>query len=84
MVILAAGWIARAAEAPQADTARSIEALGGEVVRGSDGNIAEVSLARTWASNNDIERVIEIKGLKRLDLSFIYDLDAGIERLQQL
>jgi internalin A len=84
LAILAAGWIARGAEAPQADLARSIEALGGDVVRGSDGNIVEVSLARTWASNNDIERVIEIKGLKRLDLSFTYVSDAGIERLQQL
>ena len=84
VVILANGWIARAAEAPQADIARSIEALGGDVVRGADGNIVEVSLARTWASNNDIERVVEIKGLKRLDLSFTYVSDAGIERLQQL
>jgi internalin A len=84
VVIEACGWIARAAEAPQADIARSIEALGGDVVRGSDGNIVEVSLARTWASNNDIERIVEIKGLKRLDLSFTYVSDAGIERLQQL
>jgi len=84
LVILANGWIARAAEAPQADIARSIEALGGDVVRGPDGNIVEVSLARTWASNNDIERIIEIKGLKRLDLSFTYVSDAGIESLQQL
>jgi internalin A len=84
VVIIAAGWIARGAEAPQADIARSIEALGGDVVRGPDGNIVEVSLARTWASNNDIDRVVEIKGLKRLDLSFTYVSDAGIERLQQL
>lgn len=75
---------ARGAEAPQADSARSIEALGGNVVRGPDGNIVEVSLARTWASNNDIERVVEIKSLKRLDLSFTYVSDAGIELLQQL
>jgi internalin A len=84
IAMLSGGWIAGAAEAPQADIARSIEALGGEVVRGSDGNIVEVSLARTWASNNELERVIEIKGLKRLDLSFTYVSDAGIERLQQL
>jgi Leucine-rich repeat (LRR) protein len=83
-LILAGGWIAGAAEAPQADIARSIEALGGDVVRGPDGNIVEVSLARTWASNNAIERVVEIKGLKRLDLSFTYVSDAGIERLQEL
>src|SRR5580700_498064 len=79
-----AGFTARAAEPPQASIAHSIEALGGEVVRGPDGNIVEVSLARTWASNNDIERIVEIKGLKRLDLSFTYVSDAGIERLQKL
>ncbi|HTA71884.1 MAG TPA: hypothetical protein VK776_26560 [Bryobacteraceae bacterium] len=84
VAMLSSGWASQAAEAPQADIARSIEALGGQVVRGPDGNIVDVSLARTWASNNDIERVVEIKGLKRLDLSFTYVSDAGIERLQQL
>jgi internalin A len=61
-----------------------IEAQGGEIVRGPDGAIVEVSLARTWATNNDIERLVEIKGLKRLDLSFTYVTDRGIERLSQL
>ena len=84
VVMLSGCWIIGAAEAPQADIQRSIEALGGQLVRGPDGNIVEVSLARTWASNNDIERIVEIKGLKRLDLSFTYVSDAGIERLQQL
>src|SRR5580700_6087739 len=79
-----AGFTARAAEPPQASIAHSIEALGGEVVRGPDGNIVEVSLARTWATNTDIERVVEIKGLKRLDLSFTYVSDPGIKRLDQL
>jgi internalin A len=84
VAMMAGSWVLPAAEAPQAGIARSIEALGGEVLRGPDGNIVEVSLARTWASNNDIGRVVEIKGLKRLDLSFTYVSDAGIERLQQL
>ena len=84
IIMALAGWVVRAAEPPQANIARSIEALGGEVVRAADGNIVEVSLARTWASNNDIERVVEIKTLKRLDLSFTYVSDAGIELLQQL
>jgi internalin A len=78
------GPFASGAELPQANIARSIEGLGGQVVRGPDGNIVEVSLARTWASNNDLDRVVEIKGLKRLDLSFTYVSDPGIERLQQL
>jgi internalin A len=84
VAMMAGSWVLPAAEAPQAGIARSIEALGGQVLRGPDGNIVEVSLARTWASNNDIGRVVEIKGLKRLDLSFTYVSDAGIERLQQL
>jgi internalin A len=83
-VMAAPSWNARAAEMPQANIARSIEALGGQVVRAPDGNIVEVSLARTWASDNDIDRVVEIKGLKRLDLSFTYVSDVGVERLQQL
>ena len=79
---IAAGAWTRGAEAPQAGIVRSIEALGGSVDRGADGSIVEVSLARTAASNNDVERVAEIKTLKRLDLSFTYVSDAGIESLQ--
>lgn len=82
---MAAGtWLARGAEMPQADVVERIEAQGGYVVRDADGNIVEVSLARTWATNNDVERVAEIKSLKRLDLSFTYVTDRGIERLRQL
>src|SRR5262249_25945552 len=80
---LSAG-LSTAAEPPQASLAKWIEAQGGEVVRGPDANIIEVSLARTWATDNDVERIVEIKGLKRLDLSFSYVSDRGIERLQQL
>ena len=79
-----AGWAAPAAEAPQAGAAQAIEAVGGHVVRGPDGNILEVSLARTDATDNDLGHVVEIKGLKRLDLSFTYVTDAGIERLHEL
>jgi len=39
-----AACIARGAEAPQGDIQRSIETLGGTVVRGADGNIVEVSV----------------------------------------
>ncbi len=90
--LMAAGiWTARGAGTPQASVVQAqasvvqaIEAQGGYVVRDSDGNIVEVSLARTWATDNDIERIVEIKGLKRLDLSFTYVSDRGVERLQQL
>jgi internalin A len=61
-----------------------IEALGGESVRGPDGSVVEVSLARTWANDNDLQRLTELKNLKRLDLSFTYVTDQGIERLRQL
>ena len=58
--------------------------LGGRVVRGPDGNIVEVSLARTWASDNDVEKVADLKTLKRLDLSSTYITDAGVQRLGQV
>jgi internalin A len=63
---------------------RSIEALGGTVVRDSKGEVAEISLARTWATDADIERVAAFKNLKRLDLSLTYVSDRGIERLKPL
>jgi internalin A len=84
LAVIAAGWTARGAEAPQANIERSIEALGGAVVRAPDGNIVEVSLARTWASDDDVERVAEIKTLKRLDLTLTYVTDAGVQHLQKL
>ena len=78
------GTMTWSAEVPQTDIAHSIEAQGGEIVRDSGGAIVEVSLARTWATDNDVERIAEIKGLKRLDLSFTYVSDRGIERISQL
>jgi Leucine-rich repeat (LRR) protein len=84
IVLWAIVFAATAAEPPQADLARRIEAQGGYVVRASDGSISDVSLARTWATDNDVERVAEIKTIKRLNLSFTYVTDRGIERLQQL
>jgi Leucine-rich repeat (LRR) protein len=44
----------------------------------------EVSLARTWASDDDVEQLTRIKTVKRLDLSFTYVTDVGVQRLQQL
>jgi internalin A len=83
-MLAAAVVAAGAADTAQSSPVQWIEALGGEVVRGPDGGIVEVSLARTWATDNDVARVAEIKGLKRLDLSFTYVTDRGIERLQPL
>src|SRR5689334_24416076 len=69
--------------APAADT-RWIEAIGGFTERAPDGSVVEVSLAGTWATDNDVQRLTEWKTLKRLDLSFTYVTDRGIEQLKQL
>jgi hypothetical protein len=84
VIFVAVGSCAAGADPPQTAIARSLEAIGGQVVRGPGGNIVEVSLAGKWASDNDIERIVQLKELRRLDLSFTYVTDAGIERLQQL
>ena len=76
--------MAHGADVSHAAAARRIEAQGGEVVRDRSGAIVEVSLARTWATDADVERLLEIKELKRLNLSFTYVSDRGIERLREL
>ena len=77
-------WESRAAPNRRRPTAQWIESIGGQVERGSDGAIVAVSVARTWATDNDVARIAEIKTLKRLDLGTTYVTDRGIERLQQL
>jgi internalin A len=62
----------------------SIEAQGGRVERDAGGQITGVSLAHTWATDADVERVAAIKTLKRLDLSLTYVSDRGVERLKTL
>jgi hypothetical protein len=66
------------------DIVRSIEAQGGRIVRDQTGRIVDVSLARTWATDADIERIAGLKSLKRLDLSLTYISDRGAERLKAL
>ena len=61
-----------------------IEARGGYVVRDRDGNITEVSLAHTWATDEDVNYVAKIKTLKKLDLGFSLVTDKGIKELEQL
>lgn len=67
-----------------ATVVKAIEAQGGDVVRDPKGQIVEVSLARTWATDADVERVATLKGLKRLDLSLTYVSDRGAEKLKGL
>ncbi|MDX1980306.1 MAG: hypothetical protein SFV51_08555 [Bryobacteraceae bacterium] len=61
-----------------------IESIGGESVFDREGKIVEVSLARTWATDKEVARVAEIETLRRLDLSFTYVSDKGIEHLKRL
>ena len=83
VAIMGGALCAWAADSP-ADVDRAVTALGGHVARGPDGTIVEVSLARTWATDNDVEKVADVKTLKRLDLSFTYVTDAGVQRLGQV
>jgi hypothetical protein len=64
--------------------ATSAAAQDGQIVRDQAGHIIEMSLARTWATDADIERIATIQTLKRLDLSLTYVSDRGIERLKAL
>lgn len=61
-----------------------VTSVGGFVERAADGTIEEVSLARTWTGDNDLQRIIGMRGLKKLDLSFTYVTDKGIELIPQL
>ncbi len=61
-----------------------IEQRGGWVARDKDGTIVEASLERTWATDNDVDFIVELKTLKTLDLSFTYVTDKGIKKLQAL
>ena len=82
--ILLTALLTAAPGSNSAAIAASIEAQGGHVVRDKSGEIVEISLARTWATDADIERIAGIKSLKRLDLSLTYISDRGAERLKAL
>jgi hypothetical protein len=73
-----------AATLPDAGLAAWVEGRGGSVARDGNGRIIEVSLARTWATDNDLQRVTAVGTVKRLDLSFTYVSDRGVEMLQRM
>ena len=54
------------------------------MARDKDGTVIEASLERTWATDNDIDFIVELKTIKKLDLSFTYVTDRGIKKLQAL
>ena len=81
-MIVVAGHLASAVYAAPDDTlVASIEKQGGHVVRDAQGNIVEVSLARTWATDADVEKLAGLKTLKKLDLSLTYVSDAGAQAI---
>ena len=55
-----------------------------EVVLDEKLGVTEISLARSWATDADLEPIATVKTLKRLDLSLTYVSDRGIERLKAL
>ena len=66
-----------------ADPTHWIEQQGGIITRGANNAVTGISLARTWATDNDLERLAGLTTLTSLDLSHTYVTDRGIERLQQ-
>ena len=54
------------------------------MARDKDGTVVEASLERTWATDNDIDFIVDLKTIKKLDLSFTYVTDRGIKKLQAL
>src|SRR5918992_4785044 len=81
----AAAQSRRAADSPDVAYAiQRIEERGGWVARDKTGTIVEASLERTWATDNDIDFIVDLKTIKKLDLSFTYVTDKGIKKLQQL
>lgn len=85
-VVAALAGVMTAGAAAQDNSAlvASIEVQGGNLVRDRTGHIVDISLARTWATDADVERVAAVKTLKRLDLSLTYVSDRGAERLKGL
>jgi Leucine-rich repeat (LRR) protein len=61
-----------------------VESIGGYTTRDTAGNIVELSIARSWSTDSDLDRIVGIQTLKKLDLSFTYVSDAGIEKLKKL
>ena len=68
----------------RADTGDWITALGGQFTADAQGNIVSVSLASTWITDVDLQRVGELAALQKLDLSHTQITDVGLEHLKGL
>ncbi len=79
-LMLAAAGVAFASD----PTVEAIQAAGGDITRDASGRIVAVSLARTWANDSLVERIAQIKTVRRLDLSFTYVTDRGMEQIRNL
>ncbi len=82
--VMLAAPLRPAASTPEADLVRAIEGQGGFIVRDQAGWIVEISLARTWATDADVERIATATTVKKLDLSLTYVSDRAFERLKTL
>jgi hypothetical protein len=75
----------RPSDSPEvANAIQRIEERGGWVTRDKTGTIVEASLERTWATDHDLDFIVDLKTIKKLDLSFTYVTDRGIKKLQAL
>jgi Leucine-rich repeat (LRR) protein len=66
------------------DTGAWITAQGGRFTSDAAGNIVTVSLASTWITDVDLERVGQLLQLQKLDLSHTQITDVGLEHLKDL
>ncbi|MBI3209113.1 MAG: hypothetical protein HYZ37_09475 [Candidatus Solibacter usitatus] len=61
-----------------------IAALGGSVVKDSAGDLIEVSLRGAFVGDSDLERLRDLRKLRRLDLSLTRITDVALEHLKDL
>ena len=59
-----------------------IEKAGGSVTRDAAGQPVAVDLRASWATDSDMPLLVQLKELKRLDLSLTRISDRGLRRLK--
>jgi len=57
---------------------------GARAVRDAQGNVLELDLTSTWATDGDLAKVAQMRHLRKLDLSHTRVTDAGLEQLKNL
>jgi internalin A len=67
-----------------ADLPTWIASEGGRVEKDASGQIAAIDLASTWITDPDLERIGQIKSLRKLNLAHTRITDVGIEHLKPL